>query len=68
MEALNNMVSSLIGQEVDMTSFLILALVLTVSSLVFGFIGRFALYERQTLMGSMLIAFFLPPTGEVRKV
>lgn len=53
MEALNNMVSSLIGQEVDMTSFLILALVLTVSSLVFGFIGRFAFGKKSVLNQSV---------------
>ena len=53
MESLNNVVSSLIGHDVDMTSFLILALVLTVSSLVFGFIGRFAFGKKSVLNQSV---------------
>ena len=53
MESLNNLVSSLLGREVDMTSFLTLALVLTVSSLVFGFIGRFAFGKKSVLNQSV---------------
>ena len=42
MEAIKNLFQSLIPGSTDITSFLTLALVLTVASLVLGFIGRFA--------------------------
>lgn len=53
MESLNHLLSSLVGHEVDVTSFLILALVLTVGSLIFGFIGRFAFGKKSVLNQSV---------------
>lgn len=49
MEALLNQVKSLVQNEEQMRSFLILALVMTVGSLIFGFIGRFAFGKKSVL-------------------
>jgi len=53
MEAIENLFQSLIPGSTDVTSFLILALVLTVASLVIGFIGRFAFGKKSNLNQSV---------------
>ena len=53
MEALLNQIKSLVQNEEQMRSFLILALVMTVGSLIFGFIGRFAFGKKSVLSQSV---------------
>lgn len=53
MEALLNQIKSLVENETQMRSFLILALVMTVGSLIFGFIGRFAFGKKSVLNQSV---------------
>lgn len=53
MEALLNQIKLLLENEAQMKSFLTLALVMTVGSLVFGFIGRFAFGKKSVLNQSV---------------
>ena len=53
MEALLNQIKLLLENEAQMKSFLTLALVMTVGSLVFGFIGRFAFGKKSVLNQSI---------------
>ena len=53
MEALLNQIRSLVENEAQMKSFLTLALVLTLGSLIFGFIGRFAFGKKSVLNQSV---------------
>lgn len=53
MESIIIQLKTLIGTDADITSFLLLALVLTVGSLVFGFIGRFAFGKKSVLNQSV---------------
>lgn len=53
MESLLDQIKSLVENEAQMRSFLILALVMTVGSLVFGFIGRFAFGKKSVLNQSV---------------
>ena len=53
MEALLNQVKLMVENEAQMKSFLTLALVMTVGSLVFGFIGRFAFGKKSVLNQSV---------------
>lgn len=53
MEGLLNQIKSLVENEAQVHSFLTLALVLTVSSLIFGFIGRFAFGKKSVLNQSV---------------
>ena len=53
MEALLNQIKALVENEAQMRSFLILALVMTVGSLIFGFIGRFAFGKKSVLNQSV---------------
>lgn len=53
MEALLNQIKLLLENEAQMKSFLTLALVMTVCSLVFGFIGRFAFGKKSVLSQSV---------------
>lgn len=53
MEALLNQIKSLVQNEEQMRSFLVLALVMTAGSLIFGFIGRFAFGKKSVLSQSV---------------
>ena len=53
MEALLYQIKSMVQNEEQMRSFLILALVMTVGSLIFGFIGRFAFGKKSVLSQSV---------------
>ncbi|MBE6934231.1 MAG: hypothetical protein E7462_04175 [Ruminococcaceae bacterium] len=53
MEAFINQVKAVLADEQAMTSFLIMAAVLTVGSLVFGFIGRFVFGKKSVLNQSV---------------
>lgn len=53
MESLLDQIKAIIENEAQMTSFLTLALVLTIGSLVFGFIGRFAFGKKSVLNQSV---------------
>lgn len=53
MEAILNQIKAIVSDEAQMRSFLILALVLTAGSLVFGFIGRFAFGKKSVLSQSV---------------
>lgn len=53
MESLLNQIKSLVENEAQVTSFLTLALVLTIGSLIFGFIGRFAFGKKSVLNQSV---------------
>lgn len=53
MESLLNQIKALVENEAQMKSFLTLALVLTVGSLIFGFIGRFAFGKKSVLNQSV---------------
>ena len=53
MEALLNQIKLLLENEAQMKSFLTLALVMTIGSLVFGFIGRFAFGKKSVLNQSV---------------
>lgn len=53
MEALLNQIKSIVQNEEQMRSFLILALVMTAGSLIFGFIGRFAFGKKSVLSQSV---------------
>ena len=49
MEELLNQIKSMVENEAQMQSFLTLALIMTIGSLVFGFIGRFAFGKKSVL-------------------
>lgn len=53
MESLLNQIKSLVENEAQVHSFLTLALVLTIGSLIFGFIGRFAFGKKSVLNQSV---------------
>lgn len=53
MEELLNQIKSLVENEAQMQSFLTLALVMTIGSLIFGFIGRFAFGKKSVLNQSV---------------
>ena len=53
MESLLNQIKVIIENEAQMKSFLTLALILTIGSLVFGFIGRFAFGKKSVLNQSV---------------
>ena len=53
MESLTNQVQTITGFNSQVTSFLVLALVLTIGSLIFGFIGRFAFGKKSVLNQSV---------------
>ena len=53
MEALLEQIKSLLENEAQMKSFLTLALILTLGSLIFGFIGRFAFGKKSVLNQSV---------------
>ena len=53
MEDLLNQIKLLLENEAQMKSFLTLALVMTIGSLVFGFIGRFAFGKKSVLNQSV---------------
>ncbi len=53
MEAIIAQIKSTLGIEGDITSFLILAAILTIGSLIFGFIGRFAFGKKSVLSQSV---------------
>lgn len=53
MDSLTNLLQPILGSEVDVTSFLILALVLTLGSLILGCIGRFAFGKKSSLNQSV---------------
>lgn len=53
MEALLNQIKALVENEAQLHSFVILALVMTVGSLIFGFIGRFAFGKKSVLNQSV---------------
>ena len=53
MEILLNSIKSLVENKANVTSFLTIALVLTVGSLIFGFIGRFAFGKKSALNKSV---------------
>ena len=56
MEAIEKLFGSLIPGSTDVTSFLTLALILTVASLILGFIGRFAFGKKSNLNQSVCSA------------
>lgn len=53
MESLLNQIKSVMENEAQVTSFLTLALVMTIGSLIFGFIGRFAFGKKSVLNQSV---------------
>ena len=53
MEGLLNQIKTLVENEAQMHSFLTLALVMTIGSLIFGFIGRFAFGKKSVLNQSV---------------
>lgn len=53
MESLLNQIKSIMENEAQVTSFLTLALVMTIGSLIFGFIGRFAFGKKSVLNQSV---------------
>lgn len=53
MDSILEQITALLGNEDQVTSFLTLALVLTVGSLIFGFIGRFAFGKKSVLNQSV---------------
>ena len=53
MEAILNQIKALVENEAQMKSFLTLALILTIGSLIFGFIGRFAFGKKSVLSQSV---------------
>lgn len=53
MESLLNQIKAIVENEAQMKSFLTLALVLTIGSLIFGFIGRFAFGKKSVLNQSV---------------
>ena len=53
MESLLNQIKTILENEAQVTSFLTLALVMTIGSLIFGFIGRFAFGKKSVLNQSV---------------